>query len=73
MYPNKMRYVLERNILNAMFKINKLFESPPPKNNNNNNNNNNKISYSHHKIIENKQLAQETRKLTRAKARRITF
>ena len=68
-----MRYVLERNILNAMFKINKLFESPPPKNNNNNNNNNNKISYSHHKIIENKQLAQETRKLTRAKARRITF
>ena len=73
MYPNKMRYVLERNILNAMFKINKLFESPPPPKKKKNNNNNNKISYSHHKIIENKQLAQETRKLTRAKARRITF
>jgi hypothetical protein len=48
---------------------------PPPKKKKKkkNNNNNNKISYSHHKIIENKQLAQETRKLTRAKARRITF
>jgi len=68
-----MRYVLERNILNAMFKINKLFESPPPPKKKKINNNNNKISYSHHKIIENKQLAQETRKLTRAKARRITF